>query len=353
MLNFQDDPRFTAVTIPPFVLTGLLDYVHAENSESENWLKGTGLTLEQFQQPDTLVSFRQITTVIRRILKALPPDDAVGLQLGSRGGLVSFGMLGFAMMSSRNLQEALEVGIKYHQASGSLMDVSAEISSAEVTLRIYERFPDPELLPFLCEELFASSTAILRAMLGHSTSPRRVELKYPEPIYGAAYRRLFNCPVYFNSDANRLVFDAVLLDQPLLTYSPASLSGALAACRQLLEPTEPIQQDIVAAVENLLRNNLRQRLSMAEVANQLNVTERTLRRHLLDAGESFSRIRDRVLEKRARILLFDSSMPVTAISEELGYSDLREFRRAFQRWTGMAPVRLRQLQNKKDNPVAK
>jgi len=186
-------------------------------------------------------------------------------------------------------------------------------------------------------------------MLGRDTVPRRVELSYPPPSYAAVYRRLFNCPVHFNSDANRLVFDAALLYKPLPTHSPVSFSAALAACRQSLEPVSALQ-DVIASVEGLLRESLRQRLSMAEVASRLNITERTLRRHLADAGQNFSSIRDRILEQRARSLLNESLLPVAVIGAELGFSDLRDFRRAFRRWTGMAPMSLRRCQSVAANP---
>lgn len=338
----HNDPRLTEAVIPTLVLAGLVDYAQVRGVAPEAWFAGTGLSVALVQQPETLVSYRQAATLIRRALRALSAD-AVGLQLGSREGLVSFGMLGFAMLSSRTFLEAAETGMQHHQASGSLMDVTMEFSSTTATLQAYERFPDAELLPFLCEELFSSSVAMARAMLGHDVFPLRVDLSYPPPTYAAAYRRLFNCPVHFNCDANRMVLDAVLLNKPLPMHSPVSFSAALEVCRKRIEPTA-LLQDVIASVEGLLRENFRQRLSMAQIANRLNVTERTLRRHLLDAGQNFSAIRDRVLEQQARSLLNESLLPIATIAAELGFSDLRDFRRAFRRWTGMAPMSVRRSQ---------
>lgn len=338
----RNDPRLTEAVIPTLVLAGLVDYARACGVAPEAWFAGTGLSVALVQQSETLVSFRQAATLIRRALRSLPADG-VGLQLGSREGLVSFGMLGFAMMSSRTFLEAAETGIRHHQACGSLMDVSMGFSATEATLQVYERFPDAELLPFLCEELFSSSLAMTRAMLGHDVFPLRVDLSYPPPTYAAAYRRLFNCPVHFNCDANRMVLDAVLLNKPLPTHSPVSLSAALDVCRKRIQPSV-LLQDVIVSVEGLLRENFRQRLSMAQIASRLNVTERTLRRHLLDAGQNFSAIRDRVLEQQARSLLNESLLPIATIATELGFSDLRDFRRAFRRWTGMAPMSMRRSQ---------
>ncbi|MFD7845370.1 helix-turn-helix transcriptional regulator [Nocardia sp. NPDC059764] len=97
------------------------------------------------------------------------------------------------------------------------------------------------------------------------------------------------------------------------------------------------EPDVMLIVETLLEQNLRHPLTMAEVAARLHVTERTLRRQLATAGESFSSVRDRVRERRATYLLQDSGLPISAIAHQIGYSDIREFRRAYIRWTGSAP----------------
>lgn len=335
----QDNPRLAETIIPTFVIAGLVDHARSKGLEPDIWFAGLGLTVEHVQQSEALISFRQAATIIRRALRALPAEP-LGLHVGSREALVSFGLLGLAMLSSRNVREAFATGLEYHLASGSLMDVDAEITPTEVSLRLHERCPDPELLPFLCEEVCASSVAIMRMMLGNDAAPLRVELSYPPPPYGSAYQRLLNCPVRFRADANRLVFSAALMDRPLVTHSAASHAAALAACRRLIEPATTTQ-DVISSVENLLREKLRQRPSMADIAGWLNISERTLRRHLTAAGQRFSTIRDRVMAQRARLLLGDSALPVAGVAEALGFSDARDFRRAFRRWTGMAPMSFR------------
>lgn len=335
----RDDPRLTEAIIPPVSLVALVNLAQSKGLTANHWFNGQGLSINQLNQADTLISFRQAITIIRRALNTLS-SGPIGLQSGSRNALQTFGMLGFVLMSCRNVREVVALGNQHHQAAGSLMDIDIEISADKVTLSVFERFPEPDLLPFLSEEIFASIVTLARSILEPSVAPLRIELSYAAPDYAAAYRELFKCPVHFNAGANRMIWDARYMERPLASHNPASLESALDICRKLLEPIGN-QTGVVASVERLLRENLRQRLGIAEIAHRLNIAERTLRRQLMAAGERFSDIRDRVMEQRARALLSESSLSVTEIALALGFNDGRDFRRAFRRWTGQAPISLR------------
>ncbi|MDO9236785.1 MAG: AraC family transcriptional regulator [Aquabacterium sp.] len=332
----SDDPRLTEATIPTHSWFGLVGMAQSWGVNAEPWFAGQGVSVEQLNQANTLISFRQAVTVIRRGLKALPPGP-LGLSVGSRDAMQTFGVLGFALMSCRTVREAFELGLRYHEAAGSMMDFGAEFGPSHGILNLYERFPERDILPFLCEGASSSLVMMARAMLGPGFAPLRVELSYAAPDHVSAYRQFFKCPVHFGAGGNRILFDVKDLDRPLPSHNPASLALALDACQRLLALAGP-QQDVLASVERQLRLSMRERPGIADIAHGLNVTERTLRRQLSAAGERFCDIRDRVLEQRARALLKETSLSVSDIALELGYGDSRDFRRAFKRWTGHAPV---------------
>lgn len=328
--------RYHDAVVPPSVIAGLLQQAGERRIDPAPWFRGLGISAAHCEVATTRISYRQAAEIIRRALASLP-GEPLGLHVGTRDPLVSFGVLGFAMMSCRTVGEALAIGLEHHQAAGSLVDVSTDVRDGRVVVRVHERFPDPSLLPFLCEEAFASMILVTRAIVGRSLSPLSVELAYPAPSYAAAYRRIFNCEVHFDSDANRLAIDAGVLAAPVRRHDPANLAVALAACREQLIGTAATN-DLVATVERLLREAHGERPSAAEVAERLHISVRGLRRQLAASDETFTSIRNRVLEQRARAMLSDPRRPsVAAVADDLGFSDSREFRRAFRRWTGIAP----------------
>lgn len=331
------DPRLDEAVIPPSVLAGVVEIGQRQRSPVAAWCSGTGVTPAQLVTSENIkVSFRQAATVLRRAIRAMP-GGPLGMQVGARDVLLTMGLLGVAMQSSATFADAAAVAMELHQASGSLVDIDVEVVGADLVLGLHERAPEPELVAFFSEEAFCSAMLIVRSLLGADTAPKYLELTYPAPSYAREYGRFFRCPVQFGAHANRMVLDSSVLTERLPTHHEATRAAAVEACRRLLD-LGGRRRDTTVAVESLLSQNLRRPVSMADTARQLHVTERTLRRQLADAGERFSAVRDRVRERRATFLLVESPMTVEAIAREVGFSDAREFRRAYIRWTGHPPT---------------
>lgn len=333
-----DDPRYTVAEFPSNKLLYLAQMADAQGIDCRPWFAGLALTRVQIADPALRVSYRQASTFVRRALQALNVPDA-GLRIGREGTVGGFGLLGLAMMTSRSFGEAMKTGIEHHKICGCLLDLALEpVSEREVALVVWPQFGDNELLPFFCEELFASCLMIARELVGPTLRPLRVELSYPQPAYAHEYADLFQCELRFGAAQSRLLISTQWLAQPLPGYNPLTAKQALALCAQQLTPNggEP-HQEIVAAVERLLRSQLRQQPKLNEVARTLNLSERSLRRKLAESGRIFREIHDRVRAERALQLLQAGVLSVADIGSEVGFNDPREFRRAFKRWTGMAP----------------
>jgi AraC-like DNA-binding protein len=332
--------RLNEGVIPPTVLAGVVEIGQRQGLPVGAWCDGTGVTPAQLVASGTVkVSFRQAVAILRRALRAMP-GRPLGMQVGGRDVLLTFGILGTAVQSCATVADAMAVGVELHQAAGSLLDIDAEVTGADVVMELHERAPEPELLAFLCEEAFCSTLVLIRSVFGVDVSPKYIELAYPAPSYVQEYRHFFRCPVHTGAVANRMVFDSSVLAETFPAHNELTRSVAVDACRRLLELEGP-RPDITVAIEALLNQNLRRPMTMADAAQQLHVSERTLRRQLADAGERFSAVRDRLRERRATFLLLESTMTVDAIAHEVGFSDGREFRRTYLRWTGHPPTHQR------------
>lgn len=333
-------PLDSTASIPTSVLVEVVDIAGNAGLPVDDWLSTVGLNRLALTTPDARVSFTQVVAVLRRVVGAVP-DHGLGFEVGARDMFVSLGVLGLAIRSADTLAAAFTVGAELHQTSGSLMDVRIEAGPGFVSLCADERRRHPEILPFLTEELFSSAVFTMRSVLDDPRqSPAFVELTYPATTYAQQYRDFFGCPMRFGAESNRLAFADAVMRRPLPRRDPATHAIAVEACRAMLA-TSPDVDDIVHRVEQIVANTLRTPLTMAQVAAHLNMTERTLHRRLRSRAQRFGALRDRIRHEHARALIRDTAMPLHAVAAEVGFTDPREFRRAYVKWTGHPPSRER------------
>lgn len=108
--------------------------------------------------------------------------------------------------------------------------------------------------------------------------------------------------------------------------------------------SEPEHNDaLVADAQHWLAQRYAQVVSMAELANRLCVSERTLSRRFNRAiGMGPQAFQQQLRIERACHLLQRTTRSVTEIAWEVGYADVSAFTRRFRRSKGMTPGRYRQ-----------
>ncbi len=332
--------RLAVANVPTNMLCGLLLLGSELGVNTDAWLAGLQLSAEQLNDPLARISYRQAIEVIRRALPTLPIDD-VGLAMGGKQNGGNFGLLGLAMKTARTFGDAVRIGLDYQRNLGPLMALTLEDDGGP-TLAIVATTPEQanDLLPFLCEEMFSSVVMLGRELAGDAFSPLRLELAYPAPVHAGKYAELFRCEIRFEQGRHAMLLERHWMQLPFASYNPVTSQQALSLCRAQLAMLS-LRGETTAAVERLLRPNLRDNPQMSEIALALHLSERTLRRQLAEEETSFSEVHDRLRTEQALELLQNPELDIAAIGNRLGFNDAREFRRAFKRWTGQTPSETR------------
>lgn len=337
------DPRCQLADHSADKLLSVVRLAERAQLDTQRWFDGLPLTRTQLDDPSLLVSYRTAHLFLSRALQRLNLPDA-GLEIGAQGDVGDFGLLGLAILTSGTLGEALSAAMEHYRVCGCMLELSAEpVDDGVLALVAHQPFNDVGLEPFFCEELFASCTSIARKLAGKDFAPLRMELRYSAPAYAGRYTELFRCPVHFAAERNRLLVDVRWLALPLPGHNPLTSRQALALCAERIVPMDELgsRPELVVAVERALREQLPRAPRMSDVAKRLNLSERTLRRKLAEAGVVFRELHDRVRAEFATHLLQQRQLSVTEVGVRVGFNDSREFRRAFKRWTGLAPTEVR------------
>lgn len=336
--NAHTDPRRQANLVPS-IARALLALADERGLSLERLCRGLGFSPQMLSEDDVRLSHQQTRSLILRVQRELQ-EPALGLAVGARETPISWGLTGLAMLSCETLGEAVSYGLERQDAIGSMTPHLLSIEGAQLRLSATPYIFDSEVESFLIEESFAGIVAVMRGMVGAGFKPQRVEFAYARPAPLRLYERFFRCPVQFDATEHHMIMDAQWLQQRLPCYDRISSELVRKQLNRLL-PTPIEQNDLLASVLSRIRYGLQARPSQRGLAAQVNVSERTLRRHLVAQQASFRELRDDARYERARDLLINSELSIAEVAEALGYADARSFRRAFKRWSGELPTALR------------
>ncbi len=84
-------------------------------------------------------------------------------------------------------------------------------------------------------------------------------------------------------------------------------------------------------------------MAIEHIAADLNLSKRTLQRHLHQQETSFAQLRDSLRFHYSIKFLIDDHMSVDTTSSALNFSDRTSFTNAFKRWTSLSPSVFRKL----------
>ena len=320
----------------PTQLAGLiLQVLEEQGVAASKLLKGTHLNRELLQSGDNDISFKAMLGLIEQTI-ALSPTPDIGLRIGRRENISTWGMLGYAIMSCATEWEATQIGIQYYQAGPSMMAWSARREDELVRLRLDSIGPMGNTLRFCVEENFAGHCAVSSELMNRKIRPIEMRLSYSPPDYADAYREYFECPVHFDQAENSVLMN-IATNRPLKNADPASAALCLKLVEGLVKRYAG-EEDLIFRIRKILLRSPGAFPSMEDVASELSLSSRTLRRQLADLDTSFAAVLTEVQKNLAIDYLTNSSLNVDQIGALLGYSETTNFRRAFKQWTGNPPT---------------
>ncbi|MEK1941498.1 MAG: helix-turn-helix domain-containing protein, partial [Pseudomonas sp.] len=165
-------------------------------------------------------------------------------------------------------------------------------------------------------------------------------LTLPAPADSHLYRELLGLEPIFNAEENRLVFASALLDRPLPGANPQVMQHCEQQCQALLAKRR-VRAGLSGRIRDRLLAHPGRLPDMEQLANELHMTTRTLRRRLLEENTSYRQLLEEVRQALAEELLATGALTLEEIAERLGYGEVSNFMHAFKRWKGVTPRQYR------------
>lgn len=320
------------------ILTGLAaDYGVAP----EQCLRGTGLHPLQLHDNTVEIDARQELRLVDNLLTACGGfRPGMGLAAGQRYHLTSYGIWGFALISSPTLRDAIQLGMKYLDLTFAFVRVRFEESPERARLVLDDSAIPAPVRAFLLERDLACIMTLVEDLFGVRMPLQSAELCGPAPRDVTAFTKTFGVTPHFGRPENAVIFGPSFLDLPIPQANTLTANVCETQCRELLERRKARSGQAGRVREELLRQP-KLMPDMETVAERLCMSSRTLRRHLDAEGVSFRQLVDEIRMALAEEMLGIPGMTMEDISARLGYSEVSNFLHAFKRCKGQTPSQFR------------
>jgi AraC-like DNA-binding protein len=292
------------------------------------------------EERQAMVSHDQVERLMRAATQASGRSD-IAFESGRRIKMNSHDLLGYGLLSCPTVDEYLRMASRHYH-----------LLTETWTMR-YHRWPEggeavytplvalsSVTLPFYLETLAMAQQVQMELLLGRHALPYDFYLSMAEPAHIARYRALAPARFHFQPQSPpslRVIMPAALLDQSLPLTNLDVMRDIDARCTAL--GRTPPRSDVgwPAYIMMALREAQGIQVTLEDIARRVNVSARTIDRHLKKEGTGFRELSDKVRFERACDLLCQPASSITEVAAQLGFSDAANFSRAFKRVHGMSP----------------
>jgi len=321
--------------IPSYSAKWLVRRLVAEGIPLKQIFRGTNLTESWLKDDNALISPEHYLAIVNNALDE-SKDPSLGLRLGQQHNLAELGIWGYAIISSATLDEANQIAIQYWALNGSLVTLSYEKDNKHSIWNIKPAFPMDSLRSwiFAVEELLSTFYSGSIFLSKEHFQIAQIDLSYPEPAHGALYKTIFNCPVYFNGEADLFRTSFIFENIPTSMGNPILADICKQQCRELMAKLK-VYDELISTIRNLLITSLGQFPRLPVIARQMAMSPRTLRRRLEERNITYQNILDEIRMGLTKEYITTTNLSVDQIANRLGFSEATTLRRAFKKWTGM------------------
>ena len=328
------------VSHPVYATRVLCEVANERGVPTTDVLAGTAIEPADLDDPNVMVSGLDEIRAVRRLLARLPAESGLGIDVGSRFTLTHFGLFGFAVMSCGTLRELFSIAMRYFALTMMHIDLAIFETADDCLIELDAGHLPTDVRGFFIERdiagIISTTTSFALAVAEKYADQVSAEVAIDEELLRPLLELVPVHDVAFGRAHNRLHFPRAMFDEPLPQADRHTLEMCMAQCDVLMQRSER-RQGITALVRTKLFRDSGSFPTLPDIADELDVHPRTLRRRLTEEGTSFRALLNEARSTVAVDLLRNVGLTVEEVSKRLGYTEVSTFSHAFKRWYGVAP----------------
>ncbi|MFF0814044.1 AraC family transcriptional regulator [Rhodococcus sp. NPDC003318] len=282
---------------------------------------------------DRFVPFSVLSTLIGTCAEELRVPD-FGLRLAHRQDPDILGPVAIVARNAETVGAALRGVTEFAHVYSPALATQLTVGDTEAT---YEFTTLLHLLPHrahVVELALGVTLGMSRTLAGPDFRPQRVTFQHQRISDMQVYTDYFGCPVEFGADRNLMVVPRGVLDRRLPTGDP--LAYDLAVRYMAGRKPDVAFGDAVSAL--ITRALPAGAATLTAIAELMMLHPRALQRRLAESGQTFESMVDDIRRELAVTLLAKRDVPLSAVAQQLGYSEQSALTRSCRRWFGVTPL---------------
>ena len=295
----------------------------------------SGIEPDLLAEDEDSVSLAQFASLLGDGLRTTG-DSGLGLEYGLRGRISHFGILGYALLSAKDLRHAIEFVSRYYETFHPVISFSFEVAPPQICARVVESASPGHLEVFAHEAVLACTAAVANFLVDEPIAPTRLSLCYPAPPHAERYAAVFGCRPEFDAPYTSIRFESRHLNAPFKFANEEMAEICRQQCESRLHAIKE-RGGLISKVRAELLQTPGRFPKMCTIAAELGMSTRSLRRHLREDGVTYQELLDHVRKDLAVDYLRNSPLTVEQVAQLVGYGEAASFRKAFRKWTGEAP----------------
>ena len=334
------DRRMGAVQMSARIGAMIVHAASAAGVPPRDLQRATGFDPAAAADPDARISL-ELEERLWNEAAHLSKDDEFGLHAAEAMRPGMFDVLDYVTRTAPTARAALERIARYNRLEHDVA-VFSIIDAPDVT-RVEHAFSVADVQCRHSAEFTLAALVVVGGQItGLPLRARAVEFRHAAPPTTREHARIFGAVPSFGARVNALELDPAALARPVPAADPM-LSKVVERHAEALLAALPVQAGTtIERVRNLLAAALREgAASLAEIAEQLHMSERSLQRRLAEENATFDTVLDELRHSLSLRYLAERQIAISEVAYLVGYSEPSAFHRAFKRWTGSTPTELR------------
>ena len=335
-LSYENDKAIYSAHHHAALLVDLVQGRNSYNINSHKLLSGTGLFYEDIVSGEKIISGQQLLRLIKNAQHLYKHHD-LSFRWGHTlwpGHYDSFSQL---LGNCQNLYQTLQVLSKYRLKLSPLITPIITQDNRYCYIQWRDAIGLGEQRKFVIEAWMTGFAALCRVR-SKQKLPWHFAFSHVKPKYQEQYQVNLGEQLYFDVGIDVMAIDKAYLHQNWQRETNTAYNISLRQCEQF-------STQIVGFIEQVfdyIQANIRQSLTLEDVAAHFQISSATLKRKLKKHDSRFQQLQDQARLSTALYLYQCNGFNNSQVAHYLNFNDMPNYRRAFKRWSGRTPNSLKQ-----------